>query len=437
MTYLILFAILLNIIAIHGYTNHNYEEPGPLERYYTDWDYVEVRPGARMFWWLFYTTKSQIKSPYERPLVIWLQGGPGDSGTGFGNFAEIGPLDMNLDPRQYSWAKECNILFIDSPVGTGFSYVDSDDLLAENNSQIAEDLLVLIRSFLDVKPNFRTVPTYIFSESYGAKMASEFALLWYRSRSLVESNLKGLSLGSAYISPSDALDGWAPYLVNQGIIDEFSAREIVQNVEKVKTASMEGRWYDALRSIAPAMKTAFSITGGLDIYNILQENKEYLDAHGNTIYSRVHKDAVEALSTLMNKKIKNFLGIPTNKTWSAENGDVIIALANDFIKPVTNIVECLLNETSLKILTYSGELDLLSNAIGAYKWSEKLSWRYAERWRSSPEVPFIVNNNVEAFYKSYDRFSYFRVLRAGHFTPIDNPAAMLEILKYMIGPENS
>lgn len=66
------------------------------------WDFVEVRPGAHMFYWLYYTTATD-EDYSERPLIIWLQGGPGGSSTGYGNFAEIGPLHVDLRPRQHSW----------------------------------------------------------------------------------------------------------------------------------------------------------------------------------------------------------------------------------------------------------------------------------------------------------------------------------------------
>ena len=36
-------------------------------------------------------------------LLHLFQGGPGGSGTGFGNFEEIGPLDDDLKPRNTSW----------------------------------------------------------------------------------------------------------------------------------------------------------------------------------------------------------------------------------------------------------------------------------------------------------------------------------------------
>ncbi len=37
---------------------------------------------------------------------------------------EIGPHAVGWEPREHSWAENANLLFIDNPVGTGFSYVE-------------------------------------------------------------------------------------------------------------------------------------------------------------------------------------------------------------------------------------------------------------------------------------------------------------------------
>lgn len=128
-----------------------------------------------MFWWLYYTT-ANVTSYTDRPILIWLQGGPGAASTGYGNFAEIGPLDVDLNERDYTWVKDANVLFIDNPVGTGYSYVDSSTALTTTNKEIALDLVELLRGFYAELPEFKTVPIYILSESYGGKMAAEFAL---------------------------------------------------------------------------------------------------------------------------------------------------------------------------------------------------------------------------------------------------------------------
>ena len=71
------------------------------------------------------------------------------------------------------------MLFIDNPVGTGFGYVAKSSAFATTNGQIAADLLTCIRSFYNRLPQFNKVPVYIMSQSYGGKMAVEFALVWH------------------------------------------------------------------------------------------------------------------------------------------------------------------------------------------------------------------------------------------------------------------
>lgn len=96
--------------------------------------------------------------------------------SGYGNFIEIGPLNMNLTEREHTWVKNFNLLFIDNPVGVGFSYFsDTSARMVQNNKAIGEDLVSFMKIFLGNYKEFQKIPLYIFGESYGGKMAVEFA----------------------------------------------------------------------------------------------------------------------------------------------------------------------------------------------------------------------------------------------------------------------
>ena len=96
------------------------------------WSYVNVRENAFMFWWFYGAETANPNDRVSKPLVLWIQGGPGASGTGFGNFYEIGPSDINGNKREYTWLKSANVLFVDNPVGAGFSYVTDDSAYTTN-----------------------------------------------------------------------------------------------------------------------------------------------------------------------------------------------------------------------------------------------------------------------------------------------------------------
>ncbi|KAG4983061.1 hypothetical protein JHK87_027810 [Glycine soja] len=89
-----------------------------------------------LFYW-FFEAQSE---PSKKPLLLWLNGGLGCSSIGYGAVVEIGPLIVNkngegLHFNTHSWIQEANLLFVESPVGVGFSYTNtsSDLTILEDN----------------------------------------------------------------------------------------------------------------------------------------------------------------------------------------------------------------------------------------------------------------------------------------------------------------
>ena len=50
-------------------------------------------------------------------------------------------------------------MFVDNPVGAGYSYVDDTSLLTTDVSQIADDLIVLFTGFLQKHLIFEVIPS--------------------------------------------------------------------------------------------------------------------------------------------------------------------------------------------------------------------------------------------------------------------------------------
>ena len=69
---------------------------------------------------------------------------------------EVGPYRLNDDGklgyRDGSWYEFANLLFVDSPVGTGFSYVDSDSYLHEL-TEMADQFSIFLERYFALFPD--------------------------------------------------------------------------------------------------------------------------------------------------------------------------------------------------------------------------------------------------------------------------------------------
>ena len=75
-----------------------------------------------------------------------------------GALMEVGPYrlkdDLHLEYNEGSWDEFANILFIDNPVGTGFSYVNTDSYVHELND-MADNMVKFLEQFFDMFPEYQ------------------------------------------------------------------------------------------------------------------------------------------------------------------------------------------------------------------------------------------------------------------------------------------
>ena len=102
-----------------------------------------------------------------------LNGGPGCSST-TGLLFELGPCmitasspqgaDVNTTYNPHSWTSHANVLFLDQPVGVGYSYSDSGSV--DNSPAAAEDVHAFLQLFTARYEKYRANDLHITGESY-------------------------------------------------------------------------------------------------------------------------------------------------------------------------------------------------------------------------------------------------------------------------------
>ncbi|XP_031484693.1 serine carboxypeptidase-like 27 isoform X2 [Nymphaea colorata] len=186
---------------------------------------VNEEAGRALFYWL---TESPTYSS-SRPLVLWLNGGPGCSSIAYGAAEELGPFHIHPDGRtlflnKYAWNNLANMLFLESPAGVGFSYTNTSSNLYDTGDQrTAEDAYVFLINWLERFPQYKHRDFYISGESYAGHYVPQLAHLVFKRNQGVQNpviNLKGFMVGNAVTDDYHDYVGTFEYWWNHGLISD-------------------------------------------------------------------------------------------------------------------------------------------------------------------------------------------------------------------------
>ncbi|KAF8085778.1 hypothetical protein N665_0648s0029 [Sinapis alba] len=158
---------------------------------------------------LFYYFIKSERNPEEDPLLLWLSGGPGCSSIS-GLLFENGPLTVKLEvyngtlpslvSTTYSWTKISSILYVDQPVGTGFSYSSRTQLPNKpSDSGEVKRIHEFLHKWLGKHPEFFSNPFYVGGDSYSGMVVPALVQEISKGNYLCckpPINLKGYVLGN-------------------------------------------------------------------------------------------------------------------------------------------------------------------------------------------------------------------------------------------------
>lgn len=183
---------------------------------------------------MFYIFMESINTPSTAPLVLWLNGGPGCSSL-LGLFQEIGPYVLcddctEFQKNDHTWLKSANILFLESPLGVGFSY-SNDTSFVYDDFTTAHKLFEALQDFYARYPMYRNNDFWISGESYAGMYIPFFASHILNKTQEFAVKLKGLMIGNGVmISNSTSMSkNFIDFMMLRGTISS-EVGNIVKNI---------------------------------------------------------------------------------------------------------------------------------------------------------------------------------------------------------------
>jgi carboxypeptidase D len=365
---------------------------------------------------------------------------------------EIGPYrlkdDHTLVENEGSWHEFANVLFVDQPVGTGFSYVNTNHYLHELN-EMADHFVIFLTKFFELFPEYEADDIYIAGESYAGQHIPYIADAIQkrnekRGSAATEWNMKGLIIGNGWVDPQPQYLAYTTFAYKHGLIEKESA--ISKSIEMqlsictkalahggsdhVDTPSCETVLNDILKKTSHQNKKGEMVCWNM--YDVRKEDSypscgmnwppdlEYL-----TPYLR-RADVTSALHINPDKK----------SGWTECAGSVSSSFKAHNSKPSVTLLPKLLEK--VPIILFSGDQDLICNHIGTEELINNLEWNGGKGFELSPgnwapRKDWLFEGKPAGIYQSARNLTYVLFYNASHMVPYDVPRRSRDMLDRFMG----
>ncbi|KAI6165271.1 Alpha/Beta hydrolase protein [Pisolithus thermaeus] len=424
--------------------------------------YVEV--GKNMFMWFWFFEARH--SPETAPFTLWwgivlllcadtassaqlrLNGGPGCSSM-MGLFQENGPCQVNPDGETtrlnpYSWNNVSNMIYIDQPIGTGFSYgTDTVNSTEAAAPFVWKAFQILFESRALAK--YRSRDFVFATESYGGHYGPDFVTYFdERNAKIADGSLdaepivvSALLINNGWIDPliqniayytfAQNAPGYGQLLpdavlanISQalwgegGCVEQERACYAAGNSSASDTVCLSADNYCGNYVVTPAM-------GNYDPYDLRQNSSALFPPEYYINYLSIEsvKEQIGAETTYEECPNKPYFKI-------IKTGDD----ARTFLPDLSQLAN-----SGLKILIWAGDTDIICNWVGVYAAVRAMDWYGNEELNNTSLTNITLNEIPIASVANVDNFTFARVFGAGHEIPAFKPAAALEIFTQVVRGE--
>ena len=404
------------------------------------------------------------EDPENKPLVLWLNGGPGCSSLdGWAN--EHGPMHLDeqgkFQMNEYTWIKAANMLYLESPGDVGFSYIDSKldyELYTDDNTTAADNLNALI-DFFKKFPTMKNKDFYISGESYGGIYVPILAykVLEY-NKGLDDSKkikLKGILVGNGvadwnYDTDPATLDfafthhltsyetrlKYNEYCLMPDTYDEAKCNEIIDLIYNKHLDRIN--IYDYLREC----KTPKNSNGEINKNSRYYKYAPWAFKHMKTSsFKESNDDEIGATPCFDDTNIENYfnredvqaaLHVTAKRQWYVcsdlvSERYVSLDAGSIWTYPI-------LIKEGIRILVYSGDTDVIVPFNGNQQWIQNLKLEVEQPWRQWRA--FDDQDNVSGYVVKYKGLTFCTIKGTGHMAPMWKPKESFYMFsKFLNGEE--
>lgn len=388
---------------------------------------------------------------------MWLQGGPGSSSL-LGLLVENGPLRVSREGtaafRRDTWAQEASVLYVDQPVGTGFSHTQGGRREKEgrggrehggvrgesahslpgsggggrrggayctNAGDAAGDLYEFLGQFCVLFPQCHQADFYVAAESYGAK----FALALSSMLRIIRDDdslprLKGLILASPFVDPVNQVDN-SELLHQTGFLTSSQAMLMWERYNQVSQLIHKENYtaardlLDAVMDGDPSVTLFGNMTG-------LRQAFDLELTHPPAMFS-----GYEAF--LERPGVRRALHVGRRLKFMADSDTVQHAMYADLLVSQKHQLAELLEQGDIKVLVYCGQRDLLVPISSVERFMKTVTWKGQSEYATLPRLPWRMHTDrVLGYYRHLYNYTEVLIRGAGHVVAYDKPREVLALV---------
>ncbi|KAI3440644.1 uncharacterized protein J3R85_003419 [Psidium guajava] len=413
-------ALSVTAIAVHEEAANDWitELPGQPELHVAQFSgYVSVSREASLFYWLV-----EAAGHHEnKPLVLWLNGGPGCSSVGYGALQELGPFRVSpngetLITNPYSWNREANLLFLDLPAGVGFLFQLSTSLNTETTPLVALEAYTFLKRWFKRFLGYKGRAFYIAGESYAGHYIPSLAEIILKKNSRKTKpvmNLQGILMGNPNLDRESELKGRALFWWSHGLISDDTYRgmssKLCSSPKTYRAKACEPYFLKDLREEAGNVNP-------FDVLLMFCEPKEVSKYCLGWITSNYmnRKDVQQAFHAIPTAWTVCSRPIQNNYSPAAKGMPMLPTLK-------------LLVQSGLHIWIYSGDADSTIPFIATRTAISKLHLRRNAKW-----YPWGHDKKISGWSEIYEGMTFATIKGCGHDVPLYAPAQALDMFRHFL-----